>query len=183
LADSQNGLDTGLNIDAQFATNRAENPLSEHLEKTLDNELWQYAYQVYSQAGVEAVLLALQDDYGADINLILQALWLAIEGKQWTKACIPTDHKKWMEEQVLPLRRMRRSMKTDWASCEGFRQQVKKLELKAEQYALASLYLHADESVIVSAATKTSLAAQNMRTLAEYFGIENTLLQNIAPYA
>lgn len=188
MADSQNGLDTGLNIDAQFATNRAENPLSESLENTLDNGLWQYACQVYSQAGVEASLLALQDDHGADINLILQALWLASEGKQWTKACIPTDYEQWVEKQVLPLRQMRRSMKVEWVEKRGlqydcFRQQVKKLELKAEQYALALLYLNTDGPAIVSAAAKTSLAAQNIRTLAEYLGIENTLLQDIALYA
>jgi hypothetical protein len=31
-------------------------------------------------------------------------------------------------------------MKTDWIGYEDFRQQVKKLELKAEQYALGILY-------------------------------------------
>jgi hypothetical protein len=39
LADSQNGLDTGLNIEAQFATNPVENPQSAALEYTLDNGL------------------------------------------------------------------------------------------------------------------------------------------------
>ena len=154
MADSQNGLDTGLNIDAQFATNSVENPYSEppekHLENShdndLDNGLWQYACQVYSQAGVEAALLTLQDDHGADINLILQALWLASEGRAWTEACIPTNYDQWMKEQVLPLRLMRRSLKVDWVEnkgpqYEGFRQQVKKLELKAEQYALGMLFL------------------------------------------
>ncbi|MEH6451107.1 MAG: TIGR02444 family protein [Oleispira sp.] len=169
MADSQNGLDTGLNIDAQFATNRAENPLSEHLENTLDNGLWQYACQVYSQAGVEAALLALQDDHGADINLILQALWLASEGKQWTKAYIPTDYDQWMEEQVLPLRQMRRSMKVEWvekrgSQYEGFRQQVKKLELNAEQHALAMLFALSDQE----AKSDTGLVIANLAQLAEY---------------
>ncbi len=152
-------------------------------EIRLENSLWDYACQVYSQAGVEAELLALQDDHGADINLILQAMWLASEGKVWTQTCIPNDYEKWMEEQVLPLRQMRRSMKADWAGYEDFRQQVKKLELKAEQYALASLYLNIEGLAVESAAEKINLAVQNMHILAEYLVIENTLLQDIAPYA
>mgnify|MGYP000119310121 CR=1 FL=1 len=128
-------------IGGHFATNLADIPL--------ENQLWQYACQVYSLAGVEAALLALQDDHGADINLILQALWLASEGQQWTKECIPEDYSAWMDAQVLPLRQMRRSMKTEWvekrgAQYEGFRQQVKKLELKAEQYALGMLFLQSE---------------------------------------
>jgi uncharacterized protein (TIGR02444 family) len=169
LADSQNGLDTGLNIDAQFATNRAENPLSAHLEYALENRLWQYACQVYSQAGVEAALLVLQDDHGADINLILQALWLASEDKRWTQACIPTDYDQWMEKQVLPLRLMRRSLKIEWvenrgSQYEGFRQQVKKLELNAEQHALAMLFVRCDQVP----KSDTGLVIVNLAQLAEY---------------
>jgi len=108
---------------------------------------------------------------------------LAKGGYGWTKECIPADYVRWMETQVLPLRQIRRSMKTDWTGYEDFRQQVKKLELKGEQYALALLYLNTDESTTVSAAVNISLAEQNMRTLAEYLGIEDTLLQGIATYA
>jgi uncharacterized protein (TIGR02444 family) len=180
LADSQNGLDTGLNIDAQFATNSAENPLAEplakHLENSLDNGLWQYACQVYSQAGVEAALLALQDDHGADINLILQALWLASEGKQWAETCIPNEYDQWMKEKVLPLRQMRRSMKVDWVEKRGsqyedFRQQVKKLELKAEQYALGMLFTGSQPAMAIESDARNSEAGSeisNLNQLAEY---------------
>ncbi len=112
--------------------------------KALENPLWNYACQVYSKAGVETALLVLQDNQGADINIILQALWLASEGREWTKACISNDYAKWMEEHVLPLRQMRRSMKTDWSQYEDFRQRVKKLELNAEQYALELLFQQAE---------------------------------------
>lgn len=140
--------------------------------KPLDNPLWQYACQVYSQDGVEAALLALQDDHGADINLILQALWLASEGAQWTHACIPNDYGKWMAEQVLPLRQMRRSMKTDWVENKGigyedFRQQVKKLELKAEQVALAMLFDSSDKEDNDEVGSVTS----NLTLLAGYLGL------------
>ncbi len=124
-----------------MADSKSDSIISEHFAtKALDNPLWQYACEVYSQPGVEATLLALQDDHGADVNLILQALWLANENIEWTQDCIPNDYGKWVEEQVLPLRNMRRSMKTDWPQNDDFRQHVKALELKAEQYALAMLF-------------------------------------------
>ena len=120
--------------------------------KVDDNPLWQYACQVYSQAGMEAALLNLQDGHGADVNLILHALWLASEGIEWTPECIPADYALWVAEQVIPIRTMRRRLKTDWVELrdvayEGFRQQVKGLELRAEQYALAMLYVHCEARV------------------------------------
>ena len=138
----------------------------------LENSLWDYACKIYSQLGVEAALLALQDNHGADINLILQALWLASEGQQWTKACIPNDYDQWMEEQVLPLRQMRRNMKVEWPQQAEFRQQVKKLELKAEQYALGMLFACCDitqESQEELKRVDLQLLGQEMNILAEHF--------------
>ncbi len=154
-------------IGGHFATNPAVIPLQTSLEHCLDNGLWQYACQVYSQDGVEAALLALQDDHGADINLILQALWLANEGREWAKACIPNDYSKWMAEQVLPLRQMRRSMKISWSQQEDFRQQVKKLELKAEQYALAMLFVSSDKEE----SGEVGSVISNLTLLAEYLDL------------
>lgn len=140
---------------------------------SLDNPLWKYACQVYSQLGVEAALLELQDEHGADINLILQALWLASEGQEWTKACIPNDYSQWMTEQVLPLRQMRRSIKIEWveqrgAGYEDFRQQVKKLELKAEQYALAILF---DKGLNEAVIEPEVALLNNLNALAQQFGL------------
>lgn len=157
-------------IDGHFAT------------KQLDNPLWQYACQVYSQDGVEVALLELQDDHGADINLILQALWLASEGAQWIHACIPNDYGKWMAEQVLPLRQMRRSMKTDWPQNEDFRQQVKTLELKAEQVALAMLFVQANCCEVDKIMNTEVALLNNLDVLAqEYQLVLNSFKKLIAP--
>lgn len=148
--------------------------------KVDDNPLWQYACQVYSQAGMEAALLNLQDAHGADINLILHALWLASEGIEWTSECIPADYEKWVAEQVIPIRTMRRRLKTDWVELrdvayEGFRQQVKKLELKAEQYALAMLFISSAQFEVASRETiqdkNLQLYHSNFHHLAKHAGI------------
>ncbi len=172
-------------IDGHFATNPAVIPLESGLAEHLDNALWQYACQVYSQVGVEAALLNLQDEHGVDINVILQALWLAYEGIEWTLACIPDDYYKWVKEQVIPIRTMRRRLKTDWVGLHGegyedFRQQVKKLELKAEQYALAMLFVQSEAKTnrfrekdkkgsAFLAEKNLKQLGENMNILPEYF--------------
>jgi len=112
----------------------------------LDNPLWRHACQFYAQSGIEQILLTLQDEHGADINQILQAHWLGSEGKLWGPDVVSEEYLLWMEQQIQPLRKIRRDMKQQWgmergAAFEDFRQQVKKLELQAEQYGLALLYL------------------------------------------
>jgi uncharacterized protein (TIGR02444 family) len=156
-----------------LADSKSDSIITEHFAtKPLDNPLWQYACQVYARAGVEAALLELQDEQGVDINLILQALWLASEGIEWTQGCIPEDYSKWVKEQVLPLRKMRRNMKTDWSQYEDFRQQVKALELKAEQYALAMLFIYNFPTEKKSGAKHTiELATSNIFLLAKHFNI------------
>jgi uncharacterized protein (TIGR02444 family) len=163
LLDSKDGLNPSFNTQGQCAT------------KLLDNPLWQYACQFYSQPGVEAALLELQDQQGADINLILQALWLGSLGKAWSSDCIAEPYPLWMAQQIQPLRKMRREMKQAWPEQEAFRQQVKKLELKAEQHALAMLYLtHAAEpaeKIDSDTGLIQQLSATNLDKLAEYFSI------------
>jgi uncharacterized protein (TIGR02444 family) len=164
---------------AQFATNSPVIPLQ--------NPLWEFACQVYSQAEMEAELLVLQDEHGADINLILQALWLASEGIEWMPECIADDYQPWVTEQVIPIRNMRRRLKTQWVEQRGlgfedFRQQVKKLELQAEQYALAVLYVHNAtnnsevklKGAITKGASKSGpvfLAENNLKRLGETMNI------------
>ncbi len=168
-----------------MADSKSDSIISEHFAtKALDNPLWQYACEVYSKAGVETALLHLQDKHRADVNLILQALWLASKSIEWTQGCIPKGYRKWVEEQVLPLRKMRRSMKTDWPQHENFRQQVKKLELKAEQYALAMLFVHCENKHseskqsggVITAKENLSRLGQEIRLSPEHFELLITAL-------
>lgn len=162
-------------ISEHFATNRAVIPLQ--------NPLWDYACGVYSQEGVEAALLILQDEHCADINLILQALWLASEGVEWTPECIVGDYGKWVAEQVIPIRALRRHLKTDWVEQRGlvfedFRQQVKKLELQAEQYALAMLFIASQEFLDRDTnQAPTDLLTSNCELLEKFLGLKPQSLE------
>ena len=184
-------------ISKHFATKAGENPQQnalvtlpyKHLDQLLDNALWQYACQVYSQPGMEAALLDLQDEHSADINLILQALWLTSEGTEWTFDCIPNDYGKWVKEQVVPIRTMRRSLKIDWVEqrgfgCENFRQEIKTLELKAEQYAVAMLFV-ASQKFLENDTSQLSadVLKLNFELLAKFLAIKPQVFESLTKLA
>lgn len=50
--------------------------------------LWEFANRVYSQAEVEALSLDLQDQYGANVNIILWSCWIEAENIQIPQICL-----------------------------------------------------------------------------------------------
>lgn len=127
-----------------------------------DNGLWHYSVERYQRAGVEPLLLALQDRFGADINLLLAACWLAFEGRQLSAADARRarlETASWQGNCVQPLRAVRRYLKTV-PGCESLRAQVKALELDAEsmeQQRLSTCLQHCAQAPV----------AENFRSLAE----------------
>jgi uncharacterized protein (TIGR02444 family) len=45
-----------------------------------DPDLWRWSCAVYQREGVAAAALALQDDYGVNVNAALWAVWCALHG-------------------------------------------------------------------------------------------------------
>ena len=45
-----------------------------------DSAFWRFSLELYARDGVPAACLALQDREGADVNLVLLALWLGESG-------------------------------------------------------------------------------------------------------
>jgi uncharacterized protein (TIGR02444 family) len=46
---------------------------------SLDGPLWTFALAVYTSDGVSDAFIALQDDFEADVNLLLFGAWLGAE--------------------------------------------------------------------------------------------------------
>lgn len=108
----------------------------------LENPLWQYSLSVYSKAGVEPLLIQLQDEFSADVNLLLCGYWLesqqrVLDAKQW--GSLIEVSAEWRTECVMPLRSVRRFLKTQ-SGLEGFREQVKTAETNAERFQQGMLY-------------------------------------------
>ena len=103
--------------------------------------LWNFAAECYARPGVAEACLHAQDNYAADVNMLLAAAWLAARGERWqhedvialTAMC--TD---WRAHCVLPLREVRRYLKQKMVT-EDMYTRVKALELEAETHQLQLL--------------------------------------------
>jgi len=114
---------------------------------------WEYSCRVYRQAGVSEHCLHLQDEYALDVNLLLMCCWHAdtrgVIGSDSLKRMI-TQSQEWSNNVVIPLRSVRRWMKTQLAKEStthgleserliALREEIKTLELRTEQYQQAFL--------------------------------------------
>jgi uncharacterized protein (TIGR02444 family) len=110
-------------------------------------DLWAFALKVYASSGVAAACLDLQDDYGADVPVLLTALWMARRGLRLDPAgmaVIESAVGPWRDGMVTPLRALRRQLKAGpppapSPETEALREEIKRAELHAEKIELATL--------------------------------------------
>ena len=107
-------------------------------------ELWSFSLAFYDRAGVAAALLALQDNAGLNVDLVLFAIWLGLSGRG------PLDERQAdaaqravrpIELEVIePLRAHRRRLKSVIDDdVQRLRERIKLLEIEAERVALTRL--------------------------------------------
>jgi uncharacterized protein (TIGR02444 family) len=112
-----------------------------------DSPFWRFSVATYARPGVEAACLALQDRDGADVNLILLALWLGRHGHRLapeTGGRLAALARDWQEAIVAPLRKVRRHLKQQaepaWmAEITGRRRELGEIELALERIEQARL--------------------------------------------
>jgi uncharacterized protein (TIGR02444 family) len=113
-----------------------------------DNPFWRFSLAVYARPGVPPACLALQASHGADVNLLLYVCWLASRGVALMPEDIVSAGKAvaaWHREVVIPLRRIRTTLKDGYAGLDPslgrpYRDGIKKTELEAEQLEQAMLH-------------------------------------------
>jgi uncharacterized protein (TIGR02444 family) len=134
---------------------------------------WRFSLQFYRQPGVAEACIALQEDSGADVNLLLFLLWHAAQRRRLAAADIAALEQRiapWREASVIPLRAVRRALKTPPALieapiAEGFRTRIKAVELEAERlqqeamYALVRGGLLGDEAPSAAEAARANVRA------------------------
>lgn len=113
---------------------------------------WRFSLRVYRAPGVQEACLALQEDCGADVNLLLLCGWLGRDGRALDKrrlrqamACVGT----WQSDVIAPVRAARRAIKRNpppgAEAAQALRKQILALELEleyVEQSMLADLAAH-----------------------------------------
>lgn len=106
-----------------------------------EDALWQFVLALYSAPEVTATCLDLQDSYGANVNVLLFACWLATQGKSLQPSHVASliGAIEDMDTQVVkPLRNVRRFVSAAQGD-EAFIVACKTLEIDAEKIVLKKL--------------------------------------------
>jgi uncharacterized protein (TIGR02444 family) len=122
--------------------------MNETQTQTETTPFWRFSLHFYRQSGVSDACIALQDDCGVDVNLLLFLFWLACD-----RQLLSTDEVKklddnvrdWRNLTIIPIRNVRRSLKgaptlVEPGKQEAFRTKVKAVELEAERLQQEALY-------------------------------------------
>jgi uncharacterized protein (TIGR02444 family) len=143
-----------------------------------DTPFWRFSLNFYRQAGVAEACIALQDDCGVDVNLMLFLLWLAAGGRQLSiKAVKELDEavRSWRERTIIPMRTLRRKLKgaptlVEAGKQEAFRTKVKALELEAERLQQEALYARSRSARRGSEAPPPAAARANLAAYEDTLG-------------
>jgi uncharacterized protein (TIGR02444 family) len=144
-----------------------------------EHPLWHFSLAVYRMPGVSDACLRLQDDAGADVNLLLYFCWLAtvrdaaLDEAEIRRAVDATAD--WRDQVVRPLRGVRRWMKDGAAgmprdSVEGLRSDVKRVELESEQLQ-QDLLFRLGGAGVRAAAGGADARARAEENIARYFKV------------
>ena len=144
-----------------------------------DSGLWRFAVSFYRQPAVAGACLQLQDEAGADVNVMLCLLFLAAHGR-------PVDADEvtrieelvavWRNTVVAPLREIRRKLKQPLGAFEvavtaELRNDVKRVELAAERIQLEALERFvAVDSAPAAAVDRRVIARDNLAAYAGNIG-------------
>jgi uncharacterized protein (TIGR02444 family) len=144
-----------------------------------------FAVRAYRCEGIPKICLALQDERGADVNVLLFCCWMgATRGELESKTLnmvLEFSH-SWADRVVRPLRKVRTWMKLEGCthptmpveSCMNLRERIKKVELEAEQLQENVMQSLVDSIPVVtlSVSEQTRAAALNLRRYCEAEGID-----------
>lgn len=135
-----------------------------------DNPFWRFSCAIYAVPEVAAACLEMQDAQGADVNLLLLAMWLgAARGTRLQAADIAAlPGAEWQASAVAPLRALRRRLKAAPDAADplltAFRRQILDCELAAERICQAELFRWCEARFPARLAT-AGLARANLATL------------------
>ena len=138
---------------------------------------WQFSLAFYARPQVADACVQLQDSAGVDVNLLLYLLFIATHKREVGRddvARLDALVKAWREQAVLPLRTLRRKLKTGVeplpaAETESLRSAIKRIELDAEHLEQDLLEQQAPASSLGKLAVSRSAAARgNLAAYGEF---------------
>jgi uncharacterized protein (TIGR02444 family) len=109
---------------------------------------WRFSLRFYRQPKVADACIALQEEAGVDVNLLLFLLWQATRKRALSPIEVGELENRigaWRDATVIPLRSVRRALKSPPAlvespTAEAFRTRIKAVELEAERLQQEAMY-------------------------------------------
>jgi uncharacterized protein (TIGR02444 family) len=122
--------------------------MSETRPSSQASPFWRFSLQFYHLPKVADACIALQEEAGVDVNLLLFLLWHARQRRRLSVAEVAALESKiapWRDVTVIPLRSVRRALKSPPAlveadTSEAFRSRIKAVELEAERLQQEAMY-------------------------------------------
>jgi uncharacterized protein (TIGR02444 family) len=148
---------------------------------TAASPFWRFSLDLYADQAVGGACIALQDEAGVDVNVLLYVLWAASRGRRLAESEvreIVAAVEDWRTGVVVPLRTARRRLRTTPAAVDAdgvarLRQLVKKVELEAERLQQEALYRLRDMDKLGRAdASSEAAAVANVKAYAGVLGRE-----------
>jgi uncharacterized protein (TIGR02444 family) len=138
--------------------------------RTETTPFWRFSLHFYRQSGVSDACIALQDDCGVDVNLLLFLLWLASDGRLLAADEVKKLDERvcsWRELTIIPIRDTRRKLKgaatlVEPGKQEAFRNKVKAVELDAERLQQEALYEVTKSGLLGQKAAPVTAARSNV---------------------
>lgn len=148
-------------------------------EKTETTPFWRFSLYFYRQSGVSDACIALQDDCGVDVNLLLFLFWLAADGRRLSADEVKKLDEKvrdWRNFTIIPIRAARRQLKgaptlVDPIKQEAFRTTVKAVELEAERLQQEALYAFTQSAPLGTPAAPPAAARANVAAYERVLGL------------
>ena len=115
--------------------------MSDAAPSSQGSPFWRFSLQFYRLPKVADACIALQEEAGVDVNLLLFLLWHAKQHRRLSAAdvaALEAQVAPWRDLTVIPLRGVRRALKSPPAlvaapNAEAFRNRIKAVELEAER--------------------------------------------------
>jgi len=147
--------------------------MAETAPASAGSPFWRFSLRLYRAPGVAEACITLQEESGADVNLLLFLLWHGVERRRVSAeevARLDQTIAAWRERAVISLRAIRRTLKSpqglvEAGTAEAFRTRIKAVELEAERlqqeamYDLVRVSLLGETAASVADAARANVAA------------------------